>query len=175
MSKINRVFLGLVFWLFGLSSVFAGTLLPNGEQQFFNNSGGPNSGGTVYFYVPGTTTFKTTYQDAGNVTANTNPVTLDGNGRAIIYGSGQYREVVYDNVGNLIWDQLTTDTSANAVAWGGTTTGTANAIVASSSNFSLSPGQILLFTAVAITAFMGATQTPIRGIRELPFKASEYL
>jgi hypothetical protein len=82
-------------------------LLPNAKQQFFDTNGRPLAGGSVYFYIPNTSTFKNTWQDAGETILNTNPVVLDSNGQAIIYGDGQYRQVVYDVHGNLIWDKLT--------------------------------------------------------------------
>lgn len=82
-------------------------LLPNAEQQYNDANGVPYSGGKVYFYVPGTTTPKTTYQDEGLTTPNTNPVTLDSAGRARIWGNGLYRQVLYDQFANLVWDQLT--------------------------------------------------------------------
>jgi hypothetical protein len=82
-------------------------LLPPGKQTFFDSNGRPLAGGSIYFYIPNTSTFKSTWQDAGETVLNTNPVILDSNGEAIIYGDGQYRQVVYDVHGNLIWDQLT--------------------------------------------------------------------
>lgn len=86
------------------------TLLPNGKQQFLDGNGVPLAGGKVYFYIPSTTTFKTTWQDAGEAIPNSNPIILDAAGEAIIYGVGQYRQVVNDAAGNLIWDQLTSST-----------------------------------------------------------------
>lgn len=82
-------------------------LLPNGEQTFVDANGQPYSGGSVYFYLPSTTTPKTTWVDPGEVVPNANPVVLDTAGRAIIYGAGQYREILKDQWGNTIWDQLT--------------------------------------------------------------------
>ncbi|PYE21327.1 pectate lyase-like protein [Paraburkholderia silvatlantica] len=89
-----------------------GTLLPNAVQTFTGPNGTPLSGGSVYFYIPGTTTPKNTWQDPNLTVLNTNPVILNANGQAIIWGSGEYRQQVYDAVGNLIWDQVTEDTSA---------------------------------------------------------------
>lgn len=86
-----------------------GVLLPNGEQQFFDLTGAPLAGGLVHTYVPGTTTPKTTWVDQGETTANTNPIVLDSLGRCVIWGSGTYRQLVTDSVGNLIWDALTSD------------------------------------------------------------------
>jgi hypothetical protein len=85
----------------------ATALLPNGKQQFLDSNGDPLANGEVYFYYPGTTTAKPTYQDMNATTVNTNPVVLDAAGRAIIWGEGAYREVVYDSAGALVWDQIT--------------------------------------------------------------------
>jgi hypothetical protein len=89
-------------------------LLPNGQQQFVDANGQPYANGRVSFYVPGTTTTKVTWQDPNEATPNTNPVMLNSAGRAIIWGSGEYREVLVDQFGNTIWDQLTSD-GASAV------------------------------------------------------------
>lgn len=86
------------------------TLLPNAKQTFTGPGGIPLSGGQIYFYIPNTTTPKATYQDSAQTILNTNPVVLDANGQAIIWGSGTYRQVVYDANNNLIWDQITEDT-----------------------------------------------------------------
>lgn len=108
------------------------TLLPNGRQQFFNGAGVPLAGGFVYFYIPGTSSNKNTWLDAGATTLNTNPVILDGGGMATIYGIGQYRQVVQDSLGNLIWDQNTNENAAaldvqtGAIVYGGASTGAAN-------------------------------------------------
>jgi len=82
-------------------------LLPNGEQQFCDAAGVSLALGTVGFYVPGTLSPKATWKDAGQVTMNANPVPLDGGGYAVIFGSGDYRQIVKDVNGNVIWDQLT--------------------------------------------------------------------
>lgn len=94
----------------------AQSLLPNGQQTFVDANGAPLAGGKVYFYVPNTTTAKFTYQDPAETTPNTNPVVLNAAGRAVVWGSGQYREVVYDQFGDLIWDQLTTGTDMSQIA-----------------------------------------------------------
>jgi hypothetical protein len=87
------------------------TLLSNAEQQFFDSNGKPLAGGSVYFYIPNTTTYKNTWQDSAQTILNTNPVILDAAGRAIIWGNGTYRQVVYDQFGNLVWDRITQDSS----------------------------------------------------------------
>lgn len=90
-------------------------LLMNGEQTFVDANGVPLDGGLVYMYIPNTSTFKNTWQDAGETIVNTNPIVLDAAGRTIIYGDGQYRQVVRDRLGNLIWDQLTTSIASTTV------------------------------------------------------------
>ena len=82
------------------------TLLPNAKQQFVDALGVPLGLGQVFFYVPGTTTFKNTWQDNQQVTLNANPVQLDSAGRAIVFGSGDYRQIVQDKNANTIWDQI---------------------------------------------------------------------
>lgn len=82
-------------------------LLPNGRQQFFDRLGIPLVGGTVTFYIPGTTTEKDTWQDSAGTILNTNPITLDDLGSAAIWGAGYYRQIVRDIFGNLIWDTVT--------------------------------------------------------------------
>jgi len=113
--------LGLGAWEPGAwAQTATAVILPNGKTQFTNANGTPLAAGKVYFYVPTTTTPKTTWQDPYQTTANPNPITLDGSGEALIWGSGIYREVVYDLNGNLIWDQLTG--GYNCVGGGGSGT-----------------------------------------------------
>src|ERR1041385_5180462 len=89
--------------------VFAQTagLMPNAVQQFFDNNGNPLSAGTVTTYIVGTSTLKTTWRDSAETIPNTNPIILDAGGKAIIYGDGNYRQVLRDRNGNLIWDAPT--------------------------------------------------------------------
>jgi hypothetical protein len=96
-----------------------GVLLPNGEQQFIDANGVPLAGGKVYFYVPDTLTPKTTWQDQAETIPNSNPITLDAAGRAVIWGTGSYRQIVKDSLGNLVWDQLTSDGGSSASGPGG--------------------------------------------------------
>lgn len=56
-------------------------------------------------YLPATLTPKNTWQDSAQTILNTNPIVLDSRGEAIIYGTGDYRQIVKDVDGNLIWDQ----------------------------------------------------------------------
>lgn len=124
------------------------TLLPNG-MQCFSDADGPLGNGFVYMYLPGTTTPKDTWQDANQATLNSNPIELDENGCALIYGVGTYRQLVYDADGNQIWDALTTDTSAfNSVFWADTAGGTPNVITVTYPGFSGLDGQVINFLAL---------------------------
>lgn len=110
------------------------------------------AGGSVYFYYPNTTTFKQTWftSDADLAHQNTNPVTLDANGCAVIYGTGTYRQVLKDNLGNTVWDALTTDTSANNnTFWAGVAGGTPNVITVIDPGFNGTDGSVIQFVALA--------------------------
>lgn len=86
--------------------------LPNGMQTYVDLNGVPLTGGSVCFYIPSTLTPKQTWQDAGETVANTSPcVTLDSAGRAVVYGSGEFRQILKDQFGNTIWDQVTWGTT----------------------------------------------------------------
>ena len=122
------------------------------------------AGGTVAYYVPNTSTFKQTWfnADQASVHQNTNPVTLDANGCAIVYGSGIYRQVLQDASGNTVFDQLTASTNQNNPYWANLAGGTPNAITVTDAAFSATDGQIIgfipLFTNTAAT-----TLTPSGG------------
>jgi len=83
--------------------------VPNGRQQFLDANGVPLALGSVGMYVVGTLTPANTWQDSGKTTLNANPIPLDAGGFAMIYGSGQYRQIVKDAAGNVIWDRVAED------------------------------------------------------------------
>lgn len=136
---------GLLGGLTGLLLVFWATLvlaqtqsvLPQGMEQFTDGNGAPYAGGKVYLYVPNTSTPKNSWKNPNGTVLNTNPIPLDANGRAIIWGTGLYRQVLRDVLGNLIWDQQTFAPSAagnqtsSAVCASSNTSGSANAQVLS--------------------------------------------
>lgn len=132
----------------------ATTLLPNGKQCFTTASGAVVSG-SLNMYVPNTTTPKQTWQDSAQAVLNSQPIQLDANGCAIIYGTGIYRQQLYDGpvvggvtTGNQIWDQLTTDTSAfNSTFWAGTAAGTPNVITVVDTGFNGTDGSVIQFVA----------------------------
>jgi hypothetical protein len=144
---MKKYLVGLMFSFIVCVNAFAATFIPPGEQTFLDDNGSPLAGGSVYFYIPNTTTLKNTWSDVNQTTLNTNPVVLDAGGRAIIYGNGAYRQIVKDSDGNTIWDRYTSDSSSSTSSWGGTSTGSANAQVVSAPNFSSEAGQSISFIA----------------------------
>ena len=110
------------------------------------------AGGSVTFYQPNTQTFKQTWFNADQASShvNTDPVTLDQNGCAVVYGSGSYTEVVKDSLGNTVYSGLTTDTSANNnTFWAGNAGGTPNVISVTDAGWNATDGSVLQFTAIA--------------------------
>lgn len=116
----------LVAWslIFSAPAFSQATLLPNAKQTFLDQNGNPLSAGQVFMDVPSTQVPKTTWQDPGQTTPNTNPVVLDAAGRAVIYGQGNYQQVVKDSAGNQQWSALTT-AYGSSVPSGATGTDTA--------------------------------------------------
>lgn len=113
MAKLMRkrawLLTGLVLGLgLGLGPVSAQNLLPNAQQTFLGVNGAVLAGGFVFTYIPATTTPKLTWQDSALSVPNTNPIQLDSNGQARIWGQGTYRQIVIDANSNLVWDQITT-------------------------------------------------------------------
>jgi hypothetical protein len=78
------------------------------KPQFCDPNGKPYTGGLIGTFVKGTMTPKTTWKDPDQIAINTNPITLDGAGECSMWGDGDYRLILYDAVGNLIWDQPAT-------------------------------------------------------------------
>ena len=92
---------------FALGQTISSSIVPNAWTQFINANGQPLAGGSVYTYVPNTTTLKTTWVDPYENTPNANPVVLNTAGEAQIFGQGNYTETVYDANGNLQWSGFT--------------------------------------------------------------------
>ena len=85
------------------------------EFQAVDNDGHPYAGGTVHTYIPGTDTDKPTWTNHEGTSLNTQPIVLDAAGRALILGSGEYRFVLRDADGNLIYDQWTSSIVSDAM------------------------------------------------------------
>lgn len=95
----------------------------NGKQQYFDKSGKLVSGGRVDYYIPGTTTRKTVWQDPNKVTSQTNGVVLDMSGypqpTGQTFGDGAYRQVLKDKDGITIWDVTTYPAGSGGGGGGG--------------------------------------------------------
>lgn len=87
--------------------------IPNALTQFIDNRGNPLSNGSVSYFLPGTTTPKQTWRDPGLTIPNANPVVLDANGRAPIFGTGRYRQQVRTSNNTLLFDAETALPEAN--------------------------------------------------------------
>jgi hypothetical protein len=87
------------------------SLLPLPRFVAYDANGNPLAGGFVHTYIPGGTTPKLTWQDAAETVMNANPITLDANGSALIYGGGNYQLTTTDSLGNAVpaYSGLTTD------------------------------------------------------------------
>jgi hypothetical protein len=124
------------------------------------------AGGKVGMYVPGTLTPSQTWVNASETTLNSNPIALDSNGCAVIFGVGTYRQILYDSLGNEVWDRLTSVTPVNPY-WAGTAGGTANAITVTDTGFAQTDGQSIQFlaaypnTRAATLSVNGGTPIPI--------------
>lgn len=96
------IFIALIA-LFVHSSAYAALYIaPEVQEQ--DDAGEPCTGCLLYFYSPGTSTPKSTYQDSGLATPHTNPVVADSAGRfSPIYLDGAYKVVLKDADGVTIW------------------------------------------------------------------------
>jgi hypothetical protein len=79
-------------------------LLPDPSPQFCDANGNPYVAGTLDTFVVATTTPKDTWRDPAGAALNTNPIVLDSAGRCVMHGDGNYRLVLKDALGNLIFD-----------------------------------------------------------------------
>ena len=120
MNRYLGITLGTVLaGLFALSGALGqtATLLPNAVQSFTDNNGKPLANGNVYFYVPSTTTPKTTWttsNEAGPVQPQPVPLGISGRPASPIYGDGAYRQIVQDQFNNVIWDYVTASTGSGS-------------------------------------------------------------
>lgn len=90
-----------------------------GKQTFYivNDDGQlvPDVGGFLYHYEPGGDTPKDTWLDPEEAALNQNPVVLDQAGQGQIFGSGLYRQVYINSLGDTVWDTLTGEDDTAAV------------------------------------------------------------
>lgn len=136
--------------------------LPPGKTTFLDAAGNPLAGGLIYHYIPGTSTPKDSYADVDATITNSNPVILDAAGRAVIFGTGSYRQVAMDSMGNQMWDQVTqipTLATLGAVAKAGDTM-TGTLIVPT---VSVTGGQLLAIAPTANPSISTKTSFSVQG------------
>lgn len=96
---------------------FTAAPLVAGNMQFCDGNGAPLDGGLVYTYVYGSnSTPKATWQDPTQTSQNANPIPLDGNGRAVIFGTGLYTLQLFDALGNQIFNAPGESSDPNYIA-----------------------------------------------------------
>lgn len=94
-----------------------------------DNSGQPLAAGKVYTYAAGTTTPVSLYTASDKSTSATNPLILDGNGKAQVWADGRYKFVVKTAAEVTLYtlDNLLYGFDDTSVLLGGISTGSANA------------------------------------------------
>lgn len=150
MNILLRPIIVAVALLIGNSSLWAATTILPPAKTCFTDATGAVAAGTVNLFYPNTTTVKPSWQDSLQTILNSAPVVLDGNGCALIFGTGAYREQLFDFNGALLFDAVTTDTSAYySVFWAALAGGTANVITLVDPGFNAVDGTVINFTALA--------------------------
>lgn len=79
-------------------------IIVNPRFQAFDDNGAPLAGGKAYFYENNTTTAKDVYTDAALTNVITQPVELDPDGTALIFGSGTYSVKLTDSADVQEWN-----------------------------------------------------------------------
>lgn len=94
-----------------------------------DNSGEPLASGKVYTYYAGTSTPVALFTASDKSTSATNPLILDGNGKAQVWADGRYKFVVKTAADVTLYtlDNLLYGFDDSTVLWGGQSTGSANA------------------------------------------------
>lgn len=82
-------------------------LMPVPRQQFSDPDGLPYAGGTLYFYIAGTSTPKAVYSTADGAVSLGTSLTLDAGGYAvaIFLAPGGYKVALYDAENVVVWVQ----------------------------------------------------------------------
>jgi hypothetical protein len=143
-------------------------LSPYAKQQFFNNNGGFNSGGTITTYAAGTSTPIATYTSSG--ATNTNPVTLNARGECDLWllPNTGYKFVLADAAGNTIW---TVDNIVNAqllTLFGGVDSGASNTYLLNfTAAFSAYVNGTVIYW-IASNSNTGASTLNVNGLGAIP-------
>ena len=140
-----------------------------------DSSGQPLAGGKVYTYSAGTTTNKTTWQDAAKTTPHANPIVLDGQGKKLVFADGLYKFRIDNSadVTQYTHDNLNFATYSGSSTFAGTTTGAANAYVATLSPplLALANGAVISFEANHTNT--GAATLNVNGLGAIDLNRSD--
>ena len=95
-----------------------------------DNSGSTLSAGKVYTYYAGTSTPVSLFTSHDKSTSATNPLILDGYGRAKVWADGRYKFVVKTSADVTLYtlDNLIYGFDDSQLIWGGLSTGSANVV-----------------------------------------------
>ncbi len=120
------------------------TILGGPKPQFFDGNGVPLGGGTVEFFVAGTSTPLDSFTDSSGLTANTNPVLLNSRGEPpnglYAIDSVGYKIVLKDQIGAVLW---TVDNAFSvATGAGGSASGFLSKTVSTSIDYTVLPSDL---------------------------------
>jgi hypothetical protein len=190
---MNKIVIALAFLLSScLPMPMSGQALSGAIWQPMGNTGLILPGAKLCTYAAGTTTPQATFQDAAG-TPNTNPVTLDSNGRANVWvNSNAYKFILYNAgtgnncngsaVGSLIWSLdnyrdwglvaiesgIITGTGTNnrCVQWTGTTSLAATATPCGTITGSGTAGALPVFTGTGAIGDSRVTEDTVLKVNE---------
>uniref|UniRef100_A0A6M3IHZ4 Uncharacterized protein n=1 Tax=viral metagenome TaxID=1070528 RepID=A0A6M3IHZ4_9ZZZZ len=101
--KIKALLISVLLTVLIAPLACAGTVVNYPMFQSIDGDGNPRSGALLYSYIVGDAIPKALYTDKACATPATNPVVLDSNGEAEIYGLGCYKLVLKTSVGVTVW------------------------------------------------------------------------
>jgi hypothetical protein len=130
-----------------------------------DNSGQPLAAGKVYTYYAGTSTPVSLFTDSNKQSAATNPLILDGYGRAQVWADGRYKFVVKTSADVALFtlDNILYGFDDSQLVWGGTASGTGDvATITAPSVTQYDDGQRLCFIAYATNT--GAVTVNVNGL-----------
>lgn len=104
-----------------------------------DSSGDPLAAGKIYTYSAGTTSDKTTWQDAAKTTPHTNPIILDAEGKKLVFADGNYKFKIddSDDATQYTLDGLKYGRYSGETTYAGASTGSSN-------SYTVTPPQPLL-------------------------------
>lgn len=131
-----------------------------------DNNGDPLGGGKVFTYAAGTTTPVSLFTNSDKSTSATNPVILDGYGRAQVWADGRYKFVVKTSADVTLYtlDNLLYGFDDSQLLWGGLSTGSANAQLVSTIATTTAYSNGLRLSFVAGYTNTGATTVTVNAL-----------